>query len=433
MAIIVETKYGKLAGTEGRYARIYKGVPYASPPVGRLRFHEPQPPQPWEGVFHAEKFPPMCPQGPQEEGSFYQKEFYNDPEYMPPQSEDCLYLNIWVPREGAGNYPVAIWYHGGAYLGGFCSELEFDGEAYAKRGIILVTAAYRLGMLGFFAHPKLREQDGHSGNYGMLDQIAAIDWVRDNISAFGGDRDRITIMGQSAGGMSVRTLVSSPLVEGKICGAVIQSGGGYQSPFSVNVMDGSMLEEACALYLERKGLQLEDLYEKTPQEILRMQGEMWQLVSAQTKCAMPFCPQTDGYSLLKTCDQIVEDGGILRIPYLIGCNQNDLFVEEETDCTRNPLHISNAAFCGMQKDNEDVYLYYFKRHMPGDDAGAFHSAELWYMFGTLDRCWRPLTEADRALSEEMLDAWSGFIKSGTPGWERYREECPVVKEFDVKA
>ena len=428
---IVETVYGKLAGVEGKYARVYKGVPFAQPPVGSLRFRAPQPLQPWDGILQAERFPPMCPQGPQEEGSFYQKEFYHNAEYMPPQSEDCLYLNIWVPKEGAGDYPVAVWYHGGAYAGGFCSEMEFDGEAYAKREIILVTAAYRLGMLGFFAHPKLHEQDGHSGNCGLLDQIAAIDWVQENIAAFGGNRDRITIMGQSAGAMSVRTLISSPLVKGKICGAVIQSGGGYKSPFPVNVLEGGRLEEACALYLEQKGISLEELYEKEPQEILQMQGELWPFIAAQTQCVLPLCPQVDGYSLLKTCDQILEDGEAPKIPYLIGCNQNDVS-KEETGYTQNPLHMSNVGFCTMQPENPDTYVYYFKRHMPGDDAGAFHSAELWYMFGTLDRCWRPLTGADRVLSEEMLDAWSSFIKTGKPGWERYTEEHPVVKEFDIE-
>lgn len=431
MSDIVETRYGRLKGTEGEYARIYKGIPYAQPPVGSLRFQVPKQQKQWEGILSANKFPPMCPQGLQEEGSFYQKEFYDNQEYMPHQSEDCLYLNIWVPKEGKGDYPVAICYHGGAYAGGFCSEMEFDGEAYAKRGIILITAAYRLGLFGFFAHPKLHERDGHSGNYGLLDQIAVIDWVRDNISAFGGDKNRITIMGQSAGGMSVRTLVSSPLVKGKICGAIIQSGGGYQSPFPVNVMDGRKLEEACALYLEQKGMVLEELYEKNSQEILQLQGEMWQFVAAQTKCIMPFCPQVDGYSLLKTCDQILVDDEVLKIPYLIGCNQNDIS-KEETTYMQNPLHMSNVAFCEMQKENKDVYLYYFKRHMPGDDMGAFHSAELWYMFGTLERCWRPLTEADKELSEEMLDAWSSFIQSGTPGWKRYSEEDSVVKEFDIR-
>lgn len=162
-----------------------------------------------------------------------------------------------------------------------------------------------------------------------------------------------------------------------------------------------------------------------------MQGELWPFIAAQTQCVLPLCPQVDGYSLLKTCDQILEDGEAPKIPYLIGCNQNDVS-KEETGYTQNPLHMSNVGFCTMQPENPDTYVYYFKRHMPGDDAGAFHSAELWYMFGTLDRCWRPLTGADRVLSEEMLDAWSSFIKTGKPGWERYTEEHPVVKEFDIE-
>lgn len=237
MSRMVEIRQGKLRGVEGTYADIYRGIPYAKPPVGELRFHAPEPPEPWEGIYAADTFSCICPQLGQEPGSFYEKEFYSDPAFMPPQNEDCLYLNIWTPkseepRREEDLCPVAVWFHGGGFIDGFGSEIEFDGEAYAKRGIVLVTVNYRLGLLGYFAHPDLTARDGHSGNYGLLDQIAAIDWVRENIAAFGGNPDQITIFGQSAGGMSVRALISSPLMKGKVRGAILQSCGGYHSPLT---------------------------------------------------------------------------------------------------------------------------------------------------------------------------------------------------------
>lgn len=425
----VQTRYGKVRGVEGEYGWIYKAVPYAKPPVGERRWRAPQEPDVWEGVLEADTFPPMALQGPQEEGSFYEKEFYHVPEFVPAMSEDCLYLNIWVPKEGDGPFPVAVWYHGGAYVSGFNSELEFDGEAYAKRGVAVVMVGYRLGLMGFFAHPALRERDGHSGNYGMLDQIAALDWVRENIGAFGGDANLITIMGQSAGAMSVRTLCASPLSRGKMQRAIIQSGGGYRSPLEVGTVEMEKMEAASAAALEGLGLTLEDLYGKTSEELMALQMPIWKALAEATGCMLPLCPQLDGYCLTKTCSAVLEDGEQPEIPYLIGSNQEDL-AQNDTGDGVGMMQKSNIDFCTIQK-NPHTYAYFFKRQLPGDEAGAFHSAELWYMFGTWKRCWRPFTEADGRLSEEMLDAWTAFIRTGNPGWEPCREENPVVKEFDV--
>lgn len=427
---MIVTTLGNISGVEQEHCMVYKGVPFARPPVGVLRWRSPQKPEPWAGIYHADRFPKKAVQRPSEPGSFYYKEFFSQKDFYPESSEDCLYLNIWTPKENEGLCPVVVWYHGGAYAAGFCSELEFDGSAYAKRGIILVSAAYRLGILGFLNHPTLREQEGHSGNYGMLDQIAAVDWVREHIASFGGDPERITVMGQSAGALSVRTLVSSPFMRGKIKGAIIQSGGGYKSPFPVNTFDGRALAEATAAALAKLDLTMDDLYGKLPSELLDLQTILQKEIGKNTGCVLCFSPQMDEYSLIKTCDQTLEDGEVLNIPYLIGCNQNDL-AAETAGYEDNPLHQSNAAFCLLQKENPHTYVYYFKRQMPGDKAGAFHSAELWYMFGTLNRCWRPLTKDDYALAEQMLDAWAGFIRTGNPGWTAYTSEHPMVKEFDI--
>ena len=227
-----KTKYGQVHGVQKDGYTVFRGVPYAKPPVGEKRFCPPEEPACWEGVYKADHFGCVCPQTEHEPDSFYGKEFYLDPEFGMNQSEDCLYLNIWTPANTVDEkLPVAFWIHGGAFMHGFSHESEFDGAAYCERGVILVTINYRLGAFGFLAHPWLSEESGvgRSGNYAILDQIAALKWVKENIAAFGGDPENITVFGQSAGCMSVQTLISSPLTENWISKAIFQSAGGYDT------------------------------------------------------------------------------------------------------------------------------------------------------------------------------------------------------------
>ena len=219
---IVQIGQGALKGISMDGYDIFWGIPYAKAPVGELRWRAPQRHEGWEGVYHADHYPNRSMQQ-EHRDPFYDKEFYDIPERETPFSEDGLYLNIWTPAKEAGEkLPVAFWVHGGAFLGGNGYEKEFDGEAYCRRGVILVTINYRVGPFGFLARPWLSEEDenlggsGVSGNYGILDQIAALKWVRENIVAFGGNPENITVFGQSAGGESVYTLVSSPLTQGMI-------------------------------------------------------------------------------------------------------------------------------------------------------------------------------------------------------------------------
>ena len=204
MSTVVTTRKGKIKGCAENGCLVFKGIPYAKPPVGELRWRAPQETESWEGTYEAVRFSDKAVQGDQNVG-FYGKEFYADPAYDVGISEDCLYLNIWAPEEAVGEdakagLPVAFWIHGGAFMSGYGSEQEFDGAAYAKRGVILVTINYRLNIYGFLAHPWLsKESDkGVSGNYGILDQIAALKWVFENIEAFGGEPGNITIFGQSS-------------------------------------------------------------------------------------------------------------------------------------------------------------------------------------------------------------------------------------------
>jgi|SRR5579859_6095126 len=208
----VRVEQGQLAGAPGRNPgiQVYRGIPYAAPPVGDLRWQPPQPPASWQGVREAKKFGNACWQTPYPSGSIYQAK-------LPPLSEDCLYLNIWTPsRSATDRLPVMVWIHGGGFTRGSGVSDTYDGENLARKGVVIVTINYRLGIFGFFAHPGLTAESAHhsSGNYALLDQIAALQWVRKNITVFGGDPDRVTIFGESAGSWAVNALMASPLAKG---------------------------------------------------------------------------------------------------------------------------------------------------------------------------------------------------------------------------
>ena len=363
---VVKVEGGLLQGvpSEDPSVIVFKGIPYAAPPVGELRLQPPQDVIPWEGVRECSAFSAIAPQPGSARGTFYGEEFYWMPQ--PEQSEDCLYLNVWAPARTVGKtsaaLPVAMWIHGGAFVNGYGFEGSMDGDKWAQKDVILVTINYRLG-------------ENAAGNLNILDQIKALEWINKNIAQFGGDPSNVTIFGQSAGGMSVRTLLISPLAKGLFAKAIIQSGGGM-------------------------GLD--------------------QLGSILTSA-----PQVDGSVVPEPFDQAVMDGTIADIPIMTGYNSEDLpFFKEETV----------GAFCALRDSlgTAPVYEYEFTRDLPGEDKdvpdnlpGAFHSAELWYVFGTLGRSWRPFTEEDYALSEEMVSAWTDFCKKGSPGWPEY----PFKKVF----
>ena len=267
-------------------------------------------------------------------------------------------------------------------------------------------------------------------------------WVSRNIRAFGGDPEAITVMGQSAGAMSVQTLVSSPLTENMMSKAVMQSGGGYNNGMN----DDLSLEEAMTYgeaFVKQTGAKnLQELREMSAEELYvafgRFMGEMM-----QQGAGLVMRPNVDGYVLPDGYDRQIEQGKIKKIPYLIGSNHNDIFVEKkDVDAgVKSRLYQGCVDWSRFleQAGADPAYVYYFKRQLPGDDAGAFHSAELWYMFGTLSRCWRPMTEEDFALSERMIAYWSNFIKTGNPNgdgedlaeWKPCKSEDEFVLELDV--
>ena len=425
MDTTVVTKQGAVAGVLSQDGQtvIFRGVPYAQPPVGELRFCRPQAHAPWEGVLDCKEFGPRCPQADLTAMDFYSKEFYD--EMVPPESEDCLYLNIWTPASAApgDHLPVLFWIHGGAFMHGCGTEKEFDGEGFAKKGVILVFINYRVNVFGFFAHPELEKEnpEGVSGNYGILDQAFALNWVRENIAAFGGDGTKITLAGQSAGCMSVQDLISSPLTKGMVQGAILQSGGGLRALHATPSKE--QLWEISQKLMEHLGVSTLEELRQVPALKLR------DAAYAVSGPGLGWTPHQDGWLLPASVDELAESGAIHDIAFMIGSTGNDIGGE-------TLLQESGARFCQNQLDlgRKPAYFYFFNRKLPGDDAGAFHSCELWYEFETLGRCWRPWEDCDRELARVMSGYWANFAKAGDPNgeglphWEPYRQENhqPVV-------
>lgn len=316
------TENGPVRGLPAADPRItaFKGVPFAAPPVGALRWRAPQPAENWEGVRECYAFAPISMQETPGENpqAFYSKEWHVDPEI--PMDEDCLYLNIWTPAKSAGEkLPVMVWIFGGGFQCGYPAEMEFDGERLARRGVILVSVNYRVNVFGFLAHPELAaEAHGEPvGNYGLQDQTAGIQWVRRNIAAFGGDPENITIFGQSAGGGSVLSQMTSPLTDGLFQKAIMQSGGGLRAystgPFRP-------LEEAFDYgkkFLETLGVSSIQEARKVDARTLLEKGLAFNAVAR-------WQPTVDGAFLPEDPTQLILQGKHHDIPYMAGNTGADL-------------------------------------------------------------------------------------------------------------
>ena len=432
---------GVAAGNPGY--TVFRGIPFARAPEGEFRWHQPLKLTSWENTLSCGQFPAAAIQYPgKNKGTgLYHKEFKPA---EAEESEDCLYLNIWTPDLcPKKKLPVMVWIHGGAFSNGYSYEMEFDGEAYCKRDVILVTIPYRLAALGFFAHPELSaKENGRSGNYGVLDIIAALKWIAGNIEFFGGDPENVTVFGQSAGGMMIHVLCASPLAKGLFQRAIIQS-----APIVGEMSSLPTLKEAEQMGLEiinELGISVEALMNlpgKKANEMLIRAAE--HLYGSTMKV---FKPIVDGYVLEKSPWEVLCEGNYPDIPYIVGSVEGDgkIFSVGENEIEYSELF--PVEWLNMQKKSgtKHSYLYYFNRRMPGDENGAFHSSELWYMFGTLHRCWRTQEKGfhggDYMLSEQMLDYWTNFGKSGNPnlggkevpGWMEYTLSKPVCMELNDK-
>ncbi|KAL5360630.1 Alpha/Beta hydrolase protein [Aspergillus floccosus] len=470
----VSVESGSLSGLYlPKNARAFLGVPYAAPPVGDLRWRPPQRPPPWTGVRRADKFGPCSVQFPPPPTSLYSG---GEAEF----SEDCLYLNIYTGPEGSESRPVLVWFHFGAFLFGSGSNPVYNGTKLANEGITVVTVNYRLGRLGFLAHPELSTESGYhgSGNYGIMDQIAALEWVQSNIGAFGGDPGNVTIGGASAGGASVHILRSSPLAQSLFSKAICESGPGVaptvDGPGHVATYTSlAAAETAGTELLDLLGVRsIAELRKLPATEIMkahlpRVQGpwrsRMWP-GSTSLSIFDTANPVVDGHVLPESPLTALLSGRAADVPMLAGnvgheatglprlCSVVDYrdYVDENfghraddvlrvypanTDAEVEEATLEllgdqvfvwptwTAARLQVTKLKSPVWYYKFLREPPippdsnvieKEYAGSFHVAGIPYIFGTLDAWQWNWTDADRVLSQEMSSAWVQFMHTGDP-------------------
>jgi len=476
----VKTTAGSVRGAtspDGRI-RIFKGIPYAAPTGGPSRWKEPQKPTPWSGVKDATDFGPPCMQGP----------VFDDIKFPRPASEDCLSVNVWTPATAAGDrLPVMVWIHGGGFQAGGGAEPRHDGTAFARKGVVLVSLNYRLGIFGFFAHPELTRESGRtsSGNYGLMDQIAALAWVKDNIAAFGGNPDNVTIFGESAGSFSVSALMASPVAQGLFQKAIGESGA-YFANGPLPLLPRPAAEEQGAKFGSSIGADsLAALRAKSGDDLLKaaLAAHPW------------FVPDIDGYVLTEQVADTYAAGHQAHVPLLAGWNADEtraqvVLAKEKTtaasftadvrkrfgdradailkvypatsdaEALESAAALASDGFIGhgtwkwietqVRTGGAPVYRYSFDRKIPIEpdtkvmgvsvtsrDIGARHAGEIEYVFGALDtRPKVPWEAGDRRLSDQMTSYWANFARSGDPNgpglptWPRYDAESRRVLHLD---
>ena len=409
----IQTPCGVIQGTAGRAAgtAAYKGIRYAT--AGRWEY--PVQVTGWEGVYDAGQYGKCCyqPRAFYDESkrgkAFYYHEFREGEHYD--YSEDCLFLNVFTPdtARAGDDLPVIVYIHGGAFVGGCGHEKHFNGPVWPQKGVIGVTINYRLGPLGFACLPGLKAEAGTAGNYGLYDQITAICWVRDNIRAFGGDPQNITIMGQSAGAMSVQQLCQSPLTDGLFHKAVMSSGGGEDEKFAPVPAESRFAFWQAVM--KNAGCDTLEAFRALPVEKL---FEAWMQTGREIPSGPP-SPVCDG-KLITECQGKPRKA----IPVMMGSTSEDMMPDL--------LHRMATDWCSAQ--TIPAYAWYFDRQMPGDSEGAWHSSDLWYWFGTLENGWRPMEDKDYALSERMTDDLCCFARCGhpcDPQWTPCKQERQVLR------
>src|SRR4051812_14859694 len=448
----VDTKSGAIQGTvEPDGLRVFKGIPFAAPPSGALRWQPPQPPPKWRAVRPANAFGAQC----------MQRRIYSDMVFRASGTgEDCLFLNVWTPAQGRDRLPVLVYFYGGGFSAGDGSEPRYDGAAMARRGIVALTVNYRLGVFGFLAHPELTKESPHhaSGNYGLLDQAAALAWVRDNIAAFGGDPRRVTIAGESAGSISVSALMASPLSKDLIAGAIGESGAAIAPTFGpVPLAEAERTGTAAATAIGAASLAA----------LRAMPADA--LLDASSKPGAPRLPiAIDGYFLPDTVAAIFAAGRQAHVPLLAGWNSqesgargllgqadptpenyakalqtrfgedaevalkaypaaNSDEVQTTATALAGDLFIAFSTWKWIDAHAQTggpTYRYYYSRPRPamnpgkgtaGPARGAAHSAEIEYAMGNLAGndvyAW---SEDDRKVSAVMQGYFANFVKAGNP-------------------
>ncbi|EGF91840.1 para-nitrobenzyl esterase [Asticcacaulis biprosthecium C19] len=449
-APVVKSLAGPVKGITEDGLNIYRGLPYAQAPIGWRRWKAPVAAKPWKTVRDASQFGPACYQPKPRVASIYA----NPPERM---SEDCLSLNVWAP-ENAKNAPVMVWIHGGSLTGGYSHEAMYDGAALAKQGIVVVSINYRLGVLGYLAHPQLSSESPYniSGNYGLMDQIEALRWVQRNIAAFGGDAGNVTIAGESAGGLSVMYLLASPPASGLFHKAILQSAYMISTPELKAKRYGSEPAEAIGVWLQSQ-LGAKDL------AALRGMDAETLTNQAPTKGYLPF-GTVDGRVLPRQLVEVFDRGEQAPVPILVGFNSGEIrslrflappapateadyiaavkerygelaeaflaqypssnIPESLLATTRDALYGWTAERLALKTTTagQSAYLYYFDRGYPAAEAAglhAFHASEIPYVFGThatTPALWPKvvLTPEEAAFSDAVMGYWASFVRDGVP-------------------
>ena len=462
MLRIAKTESGLVRGIQGSDVRttVFRGIPFAADPVGENRWRAPQPVEPWEGVRDCIEFPPITVQKVPgiNPDAFYSKEWHCDPE-VPMDEAGSLALNIWTPaKTGDEKMPVMVWIFGGGFQEGYSHEMEFDGEAMNRRGVILVSIPYRLNVFGFLAHPDLTKEDPeHPANFGLLDQNYALAWVKRNIANFGGDPDNITIFGQSAGGGSTMFQCTSPQSKGLFRRAIAQSAGGIPTTYPhCFIPVAEQLEVA-----EERGVRfLHDwLGVDTIEEARKLD---WRFIEEQyIKSRVRFTATVDGKFILDQWYELAMRGELNPEKLMLGNTNNefiyrpgddpeqwlkDSFKEHAEEYRRAcggdlnkkilGFDLTEKLLCeAMAEAGRPAYYYTFGPTIPGDNAGAYHSSELWFTFETLNKCWRPFDGHHYDLARKMANYWTNFAKTGDPNgtdqdgtpmpeWKTYSREEP---------
>lgn len=479
---IIEIQSGKISGLRlPNGVLAFKGVPYAAPPVGALRWRPPRPPQRWSGVRPCTDYGPACPQP--DLGPISWKKYDR-------VSEDCLYLNVWTPaKDDQDKLPVMFWIHGGALVVGSASDDMYDGRYLAQKGVVVVSVNYRLGPFGFLAHPLLSRESPQrvSGNYGLLDQIEALKWVSENISKFGGDPERVTIFGESAGARSVAHLMACPLARGLYHRAIMQSSSVYRPLYHLRKelyqrpsMEQVGVQVSERLGCERAGDVLACLRGKTAAQILQAAQPGMAGFGITKENKTPYEPAVDGWIVPEDPSDLFDRGQQAAVPVILGFNANEgsLFVrnvplapaiarqfvlsafgtnarevmeafpmrtEQETSRVLDQI----AGFIGvsapvrstaraMDRIGAPTWLYYFtyvRSDVMGRRYGAYHGSEIRFVFHNLDLSRTQVTAKDRELAELMSSYWVSFAAKGNPNgrlrpeWPRYDAQNERHMEF----
>lgn len=447
---VVDAPAGKIAGSAQGALHVFKGIPYASPPVGSARWRPPVPLPHWDGVMTAAEFGAVCPQPESRIVSVYS----DDPG---PMSEDCLTLNIWAPA-GARQAPVFVWIHGGAFTTGSSRQPMYDGAALAAQGIVVVSINYRLGVLGYLAHPELSAESplGISGNYGLLDQIEALRWVRRNIGAFGGDASNVTIAGESSGGLSVIYLMAAPDARGLFAKAIAQSAYMISTPELKHARHGAAAAEDAGSQLAAK-LQAPGIAALRAMDVRA-------LVDAAAGAGFAAFGTVDGHVLPRQLVDVFDRNEQAPVPVLAGFDSGEIrsltfltpppppapadyeriirerygdladeflrlypgadMQESMWATTRDALYGWTAERLAQRQARRGIpaFLYLFDHGYPAADAAGlhgFHASELPYVFGVLDRTpprWPkiPATPLEKRMSAAMVGYWSSFARTGRP-------------------